>query len=89
MASARDLPVALHCGSLPANLAISFAQSPAAVPIMEYLVMFQEGETQHFLKDEIKPVDGYFYPPTIPGLYEIDESKIVNEHDIGWREVTL
>ena len=89
MASARDLPVALHCGSLPANLAISFAQNPAVIPLMEYLIMSQEGERQHFLMEEIKPRDGYFYPPTIPGLYEIDESKIVDERDIGWREVNL
>jgi L-alanine-DL-glutamate epimerase-like enolase superfamily enzyme len=37
MASARDRIVSLHCGSLPANLAISFSQSPAVIPTMEYL----------------------------------------------------
>lgn len=89
MASARDLPVALHCGSLPANLAICFAQNPVVIPIMEYLIMSQEGETQFFFRNEIKPVNGYFYPPTVPGLYDIDESKIEAEHDVGWREVNL
>lgn len=89
MASARYLPVSFHCGSLPANLALSFSQSPTVVPIMEYLIMSQLGETQHFFKNEIKPVNGYFYPPTVPGLYDIDESKVESEHDIGWREVNL
>ncbi len=89
MASAKEVPVSLHCGSLPANLAISFAQNSAVAPIMEYLIMSQEGERQHFLKKNIEPINGYFHPPTVPGLYEIDESKIVDERDIGWREVVL
>lgn len=89
MASARDVPAILHCGSLPANLQISFAQSPAVTPMMEYLILSQLGETQFFFKNEIKPVKGYFYPPTIPGLYELDEKKIQDEHDIGWRQVEV
>ncbi len=89
MASARYLPVSFHCGSLPANLALSFSQSPAVVPIMEYLINSQLGETQYFFRNEIKPVNGDFYPPTAPGLYDIDESKIESEHDVGWREVNL
>jgi len=89
MASARDRLVSLHCGSLPANLAISFSQSPAVIPIMEYLPWGQLFDAQFFFRNKIKPVDGYFYPPTIPGLYDIDESKIASESNVTWREIKI
>ena len=87
MGSARDLPVIVHCGSLQANLAISFAQNPITAPMMEYLVLSQVGETQHFFKNVAKPVNGYFYPPTVPGLFDIDESKIERSTDLTWKQM--
>ncbi|MFC1928693.1 enolase C-terminal domain-like protein [Chloroflexota bacterium] len=89
MGSARDLPVIVHCGSLHANLAISFSQNAVTVPMMEYLVLEQIGETQHFFKNVAKPVNGYFYPPTVPGLIQLDESKIERSTDISWKQVEI
>lgn len=87
MGSARDLPVIVHCGSLQANLAISFAQNPITAPMMEYLILSQIGETQHFFKNVSKPVNGYFYPPTVPGLFDIDENKIERSTDLTWKQM--
>ncbi|MFC1899527.1 enolase C-terminal domain-like protein [Chloroflexota bacterium] len=85
MASARDLPAILHCGSLQANLNICFTQNAVVAPMMEYLLVSQEGGNQHFFKNLVKPVDGYFYPPTVPGVIQLDESKIESSHDVSWR----
>ncbi|MFH1639903.1 MAG: enolase C-terminal domain-like protein [Chloroflexota bacterium] len=87
MASARDVPVVVHCGSLHANLALSFAQNAVTAPMMEYLVLSQLGETQHFFKNQVKPVNGYFYPQDVPGLIELDESKIERATDVTWQMV--
>ncbi len=84
MASARDIPVIVHCGSLHANLALSFAQNAVEAPMMEYLIYAQIGETQFFFKNPVEPVKGYFYPQTIPGLVKIDETKIDRATDVGW-----
>jgi L-rhamnonate dehydratase len=84
MASARDISVIVHCGSLHANLALSFAQNAVGAPMMEYLIFAQIGETQFFFKNPVAPVKGYFYPPTVPGLVEIDESKIDRATDVRW-----
>jgi L-rhamnonate dehydratase len=89
MGSARDLPVIIHCGSLQANQAIAFAQNPVTSPMMEYLVLSQVGETQHFFKNAITPENGYFYPPTVPGLYQLDQSKIERSTDISWKQVEV
>ncbi len=89
MASARDFPVIVHCGSLHANLAISFSQNAVITPMMEYLVLSQLGETQHFFKNAVKPVNGYFYPQMVPGLIQLDESKIERAADVSWRQVEI
>jgi hypothetical protein len=52
--------------------------------MMEYLIFAQIGETQFFFKNPVAPVKGYFYPPTVPGLVEIDESKIDRATDVRW-----
>jgi hypothetical protein len=55
--------------------------------MMEYLILSQIGETQHFFKNVSKPVNGYFYPPTVPGLFDIDENKIERSTDLTWKQM--
>jgi L-alanine-DL-glutamate epimerase-like enolase superfamily enzyme len=86
LASAYDVKAIPHCGSVPANAQISFAQNSAVTPMMEYLVIHQE-VAQFFLKNPVKPVNGFITPPTAPGVsLELDESKIESERDIKWGE---
>ena len=50
--------------------------------MIEYQVVFQKIR-QFFLKHPVKPVNGFIYPSTIPGLgLELEESKIDSERDI-------
>jgi len=52
--------------------------------MMEDLVAFRQ-MSQHFLAEPLKPVDGYFTPPTAPGMgLDIDESKIESEKQLSW-----
>ncbi len=86
LASAYDVKAIPHCGSVPVNAQISFAQNSAVTPMMEYLVIHQE-VAQFFLKNPVKPVNGFITPPTAPGVgLELDESKIESERDIKWGE---
>lgn len=87
LASAYDVPVIVHGGNLQANLQISFAFNSVVVPMMEYLFILQEGGNQFFYKNPLKPVNGFFYPPTAPGVIELDESKIESDQDVGWQLV--
>jgi len=82
LCSLYDVPLIPHGVSMQATAHMAFAQNAAVVPMLEYLVLEQE-RFQFFLKEKIKPVDGYLYPPTSPGLgMELDESKIDSERDV-------
>jgi L-alanine-DL-glutamate epimerase-like enolase superfamily enzyme len=84
LASAYDVQVIPHGGSVPANAQVSFAQNSVITPMMEYLVIFNE-ISQFFLKNPVKPVNGFITPPTAPGVgLDLDESKIESERDIKW-----
>jgi L-alanine-DL-glutamate epimerase-like enolase superfamily enzyme len=86
LASAYDVPVIPHGVSVQATLQVSFAQNSVMVPMMEYLIVEQE-RIQLFIKDQIRPVNGYVTPPTVPGVgIELDETKIDSERDIIWNE---
>jgi len=87
LASAYDVQVIPHGSSVPVNAQVSFAQSPVVTPMMEYLVLLNE-TLQFFLKNPVKPVDGFITPPTAPGVgLELDESKIESEQDINWSKL--
>jgi L-alanine-DL-glutamate epimerase-like enolase superfamily enzyme len=83
LASAYDVQVIPHGGSVP-NAQLSFAQNSVITPMVEYLVIHQE-IGQFFLKNPVKPVNGFITPPTAPGVgLDLDESKIESERDIKW-----
>lgn len=84
LASAYDVPVIPHGTSQHVNAHVSFSQNAAVVPMMEDLIPFRL-MTQHFLAAPLAPVDGYFTPPTTPGVgLDLDESKIEAERDLSW-----
>lgn len=81
LCNAYDIPIIPHGHSVPANVQLSAALSPADVPYVEYLVKWNE-ILQFFFKDPVKPVDGWITVPTGPGMsVEIDESKIDSERE--------
>ncbi len=83
LASAYNVQVIPHGGSVP-NAQVSFAQNSVVTPMVEYLVIHQE-IGQFFLKNPVKPVNGFITPPTAPGVgLDLDESKIESERDIKW-----
>jgi len=83
LASAYDVQVIPHGGWVPANIQISFAQNCAVTPMMEYLHLMNEAG-QFFLKNPVKPVNGFFTPPTDPGIgFDLDDSKIESEREIN------
>jgi len=84
LASAYDVQVIPHGSSVSVNAQISFARNSVLIPMMEYPVVLQ-GRLQFFLKNPVKPVNGFITPPTAPGVgLELDESKIESERDIKW-----
>jgi L-alanine-DL-glutamate epimerase-like enolase superfamily enzyme len=83
LASAYDVQVIPHGNSVPVNAQISFAQNSAVTPMMEYQIIHNEG-VQFFLKNPVKPVNGFITPPTAPGVgLDLDESKIESEREIN------
>jgi L-rhamnonate dehydratase len=83
LASAHDVQLIPHGHSVPANANLSFAQPPALVPMIEYLVKWNILH-QWFLKDPVHPVRGEVGLPTASGLgMDLDEDKIESEEQLG------
>ncbi|MCL4859932.1 MAG: hypothetical protein KJZ93_11025 [Caldilineaceae bacterium] len=76
LASSFEVPVVAHGHSLLPALHVAAAQSPAAVPLVEYLLRYQE--TKQFFHSPIyRPEQGAVALPTLPGLgLVIDEAKV-------------
>jgi len=84
LASAYDVQVVVHGSLVPVSTQISFAQNSVVTPMIEYQVVGQE-IVQFFLKNPVKPVNGFITPPTAPGVgLDLDESKIESERDVRW-----
>lgn len=76
LASAFDVPMIAHGHSLLPALHVAAAQSPQTVPMVEYLVRYQESK-QFFHAPIYRPVDGALSLPDLPGLgIMLDEAKI-------------
>ena len=76
LASSFEVPLIAHGHSLLPALHVAGAQSPAAVPRVEYLVRAQETK-QYFQSVIYRPEYGDVALPTLPGLgIVLDESKI-------------
>jgi L-alanine-DL-glutamate epimerase-like enolase superfamily enzyme len=76
LTSSFEVPLIAHGHSLLAALHVAGAQSPAAVPRVEYLVRAQETK-QYFHRVIYRPEKGDVTLPTLPGLgIELDDAKI-------------
>jgi L-alanine-DL-glutamate epimerase-like enolase superfamily enzyme len=85
LCSAFNIPVIAHGHSLMAALHIAAAQSPAAVPMVEYLVNLQAVKMMLF-KDMVSPLQGQIPLPELPGLGQvIDERKIEGRRTLSWQ----
>ena len=83
LASAYDVQLIPHGHSVPANANFSFAQPPAVVPMVEYLVKWNILH-QWFLKNPVHPVGGLVSLPTAPGLgMDIDQDKVESREELG------
>ena len=84
LASVYDVPVIPHGSSTPANMHLIASQPEPVAPMLEYLVKHND-VLQHFLKDPLRPVDGFVEVPTAPGIgMELDEAKIEERIELRW-----
>jgi len=76
LGSAFDVPVIAHGHSLLPALHVAAAQSPQTVPMVEYLLRYQEHK-QFFHAPIYRPTQGAVALPDLPGLgIVLDEVKI-------------
>ena len=86
LASTYDLPVIPHGHSVPANVQLIAAMPAATMPLVEYLVKWNQLH-QFFWKEPVMPVDGVVSVPQGPGMgVELDPAKIEEERDITWAD---
>ena len=84
LSSSFDIPVIAHGHSLLPALHIAAAQSPAVVPMVEYLVNLQAAK-QVVFKNMLIPEGGLLSLPEQPGLgLEIAEDKIDERRSVTW-----
>jgi L-alanine-DL-glutamate epimerase-like enolase superfamily enzyme len=82
LASAFEVPVIAHGHSLLPALHVAAAQSPQTVPMVEYLVRYQEHK-QFFHAPIYRPLNGAVGLPELPGLgLVLDEAKIDAREDL-------
>ncbi len=82
LASAYDIPVIPHSESVAATAHVVASQPPGVCPSVEYLVKWNSA-WQFFLKDPIRPYDGFIIPDPRPGLgLVIDESKVEDQREL-------
>ena len=82
LASAFEVPLIAHGHSLLAALHVAGAQSPATVPMVEYLYATQPLK-QYFHKPMYTPVNGVVQLPDLPGLgFALDDEKIESQNRI-------
>jgi L-alanine-DL-glutamate epimerase-like enolase superfamily enzyme len=82
LASAFEVPLIAHGHSLLPALHIAGAQSPAAVPFVEYLIRHQPAK-QFFHKPIYEPAQGAVALPSLPGLgLVLDEDKVEKREEV-------
>jgi L-alanine-DL-glutamate epimerase-like enolase superfamily enzyme len=84
LASAFEVPLIAHGHSLLPALHVAAAQSPQTVPMVEYLVRYQE--TKQFFHTSIeRPSAGEVSLPELPGLgFALDETKITARETVAF-----
>lgn len=86
LASTYDVPVIAHGHSVPANTHLTLAMPPLLMPMVEYLVKWNE-LLQFFWKNPVKPVDGIVALSDRPGFgMEYDPEKIETDEELRWAE---
>ncbi len=86
LASCYGIPVIPHGHSVPANIQLSAALPIPSVPLVEYLVKWND-LLQYFWKEPVGPVNGMVTVPKGPGMgVEIDPAKIERERDLDWAD---
>jgi L-alanine-DL-glutamate epimerase-like enolase superfamily enzyme len=88
LCSVYDIPMIPHGHSVPANAHLSFAQSPTSVPMIEYLIKWNEVH-QHFLKTPLKPVNGSIHlPEDVVGIgMDLDPAKFETERYVDFSNI--
>lgn len=82
LASLYDVQLIPHGHSVPANAHLTFALSPALVPMLEYLNKWNLIH-QWFLAHPVRPAGGFVEPPQQPGLgMDLDEGKIERRREL-------
>jgi L-rhamnonate dehydratase len=82
LSSAFEVPVIAHGHSLLPALHVAAAQSPQTVPMVEYLVRYQEHK-QFFHAPIYRPVHGAVGLPELPGMgLVLDQAKIDAREDL-------
>jgi L-alanine-DL-glutamate epimerase-like enolase superfamily enzyme len=81
--SAFDVPLYPHGHSLHAALHVAAASSPTVLPMVEYLIIHQQGK-QAFMKDPLRPERGLISLPGAPGLgIELDPGKTQTRRELA------
>jgi len=84
MATLYDVQLLPHVYYPAVSAHIAFTQNAMTTGMLEYHYIHSESY-QHFLKKPVKPVNGYFYPPEVPGVgLDVDQSKIESEREINF-----
>ena len=78
LCSSFEVPVVAHGHSLLAALHTAASQSPAVVPMVEYLIRHQENK-QHFHSPIYRPENGEIRLPELPGLGIVLEDEKIEE----------
>ena len=82
LSSAFEVPVIAHGHSLLPALHVAAAQSPQTMPMVEYLVRYQEHK-QFFHAPIYRPAGGAVSLPELPGLgLVLDEAKIDGREEL-------
>jgi L-alanine-DL-glutamate epimerase-like enolase superfamily enzyme len=82
LASTYAVPVIPHGHSVPANVQLSAALSIPQVPLVEFLIKWNQ-LLQFFFTEPVLPVNGVITVPDRPGMgVAIDEAKIESERDL-------
>jgi L-alanine-DL-glutamate epimerase-like enolase superfamily enzyme len=82
IASTYAVPVIPHGHSVPANVQLSAALPIPQVPLVEFLIKWNQ-LLQFFFTEPVLPVNGVITVPDRPGMgVAIDEAKIESERDL-------
>ena len=79
LVTAYDVTFVPHVYVPAASAPVAFTLNAMTTPMLEYHLVLGE-VYQFFLKEPLKPVQGYFYPPDVVGLgLDVDEDKVESE----------